>query len=233
MAASWQCCAAALAATGHAPPDGRARRLPTCHPRDAGRWRVPPHQPLQAGLGPATLVFLDERGAHVAMTPCYARAPRGQWAYGRVPHNWGDNVTLVATRTRTPTGPGPAMTLAGALDGPAFLAYVRELLLLTLVQGQTLVLDNLAVHHAPPSGGSSRPTAATCSSCRLTRPITTRSSWRSPSRRPRSAGRVPAPAPPWRRRWPPPSTPSPLTRQPTWFRHCGYHLSGQPLWVVL
>ncbi len=98
-----------------------------------------------AGLDPATLVFLDESGTHVAMTPRYARAPRGQRAYGRVPHNWGDNVTLVATLTAT--GPGPAMTLAGALDGPAFLAYVRELLLPTLAPGQTLVLDNLAVHH--------------------------------------------------------------------------------------
>ena len=75
----------------------------------------------------------------------YARAPRGQRAYGRVPHNWGDNVTLVATLT--PEGPGPAMTLAGALDGPAFLAYLREFLLPALAPGRTLVLDNLAVHH--------------------------------------------------------------------------------------
>jgi len=72
-------------------------------------------------------------------------APRAASApTGGFPHTWGDNVTLVATLT--PTGPGPAMTLAGALDGPAFLAYVRALLLPTLVPGQTLVLDNLAVH---------------------------------------------------------------------------------------
>jgi len=89
-------------------------------------------------------VFLDESGTHVAMTPRYARAPRGERAYGRVPHNWGDNITLVATLT--PTGPGPAMTLAGALDGPAFLVYVRELLAPALVPGQTVILDNLAVH---------------------------------------------------------------------------------------
>ncbi len=80
-----------------------------------------------------------------AMIPRYAHAPRGQRAYGRVPSNWGDNVTLVAPLT--PSGPGPAMTLAGALDGLAFLAYVRELLLPTLVPGQTLVLDNLTVYH--------------------------------------------------------------------------------------
>jgi transposase len=97
-----------------------------------------------AGLDPATLVFLDESGTHVAMTPRYARAPRGQRAYGRVPHNRGDTITLIAALT--PGGPGPAMTLAGAADGPAFVAYVRELPLPTLVPGQTVILDNLAVH---------------------------------------------------------------------------------------
>lgn len=62
----------------------------------------------------------------------------------RVPHNWGDNITLVAALT--PSGPGPAMALAGALDGPAFLAYVRECLAPALVPGQTVILANLAVH---------------------------------------------------------------------------------------
>ncbi len=95
-------------------------------------------------MDPATLVFLDESGTHVAMTPRYARAPRGERAYGRVPRNWGDNVTLIAALT--PDGPGPAMTLAGAADGPAFVAYIRELLVPTLTPGQTLILDNLAVH---------------------------------------------------------------------------------------
>ncbi len=89
-------------------------------------------------------MFLDESGTHVAMTPRYARAPRGQRAYGRAPHNWGANITLVATLT--PDGPGPAMTLAGALDGPAFVAYVREFLAPARAPGQTVVLDNLAVH---------------------------------------------------------------------------------------
>ena len=97
-----------------------------------------------AGLDPAALVFVDETATRVAMTPRYARAPRGQRAYGRVPHNWGDNVTLVGTLT--PDGPGPAMTLAGALDGAAFAAFVREFLAPTLRPGQVVILDTLAVH---------------------------------------------------------------------------------------
>jgi len=81
------------------------------------------------------------------MTPRRARAPRGQRAYGAVPRNWGDNLTLVAALGLA--GLGPAMTLPGALDGPAFVAYVREFLAPALVPGQTVVLDNLAVHKGP------------------------------------------------------------------------------------
>ena len=95
-------------------------------------------------LDPATLVFVDESGTHLAMTPRRARAPRGQRAYGAAPRNRGGNTTLIAALSRA--GLGPAMTLPGAADRAAFVAYVRELLAPALVAGQTVVLDNLAVH---------------------------------------------------------------------------------------
>lgn len=97
-----------------------------------------------AALDPATLVFVDESGAHLALTPRRARAPRGRRAYGAVPRNRGGNTTLIAALS--PGGLGPAMTLPGAADRPAFVAYVREVLAPALVPGQTVVLDNLAVH---------------------------------------------------------------------------------------
>ena len=81
------------------------------------------------------------------MTPRYARAPRGERAYGTVPRNWGTNVTLLAALT--PTGLGPAMTVAGATDAWVFEAYVREVLVPALVPGQTVVLDNLGAHKGP------------------------------------------------------------------------------------
>ena len=87
---------------------------------------------------------MDESGANVAMTPRRARAPRGARAYGAVPRNHGENTTLVAALGVG--GLGPAMTLPGAMDGPAFVAYVRAFLAPALVPGQTVVLDNLAVH---------------------------------------------------------------------------------------
>lgn len=87
---------------------------------------------------------MDESGTNLAMTPRRARAPRGQRAYGAVPRNRGGNTTLVAALSVG--GLGPAMTLAGAADGPAFAADVRAFLAPALVPGQVVVLDNLSVH---------------------------------------------------------------------------------------
>jgi hypothetical protein len=52
-----------------------------------------------AARDPATLVFVDESGTPLAMTPRRARAPRGQRAYGAVPRNRGGNTTLIAALT--------------------------------------------------------------------------------------------------------------------------------------
>jgi transposase len=61
-----------------------------------------------------------------------------------VPRNRGENLTLVAALSAE--GMGAAMTLDGALDAPAFEAYVRELLAPTLRPGQTVIMDNLRSH---------------------------------------------------------------------------------------
>lgn len=95
-------------------------------------------------LDPQDFVFVDECGSHIALTPQYAWAPRAERATGAVPHRRGQNLTLIAALS--PDGPGAAMTLDGATDGPAFAAYVAELLLPTLRPGQVVVLDNLSAH---------------------------------------------------------------------------------------
>src|SRR5262249_27243655 len=51
---------------------------------------------LQAYLPPERLIFLDECGSNIALTPLYARAPRGQRAFGLAPRNRGKNTTLIA-----------------------------------------------------------------------------------------------------------------------------------------
>ena len=42
------------------------------------------------------LVVIDECGSNIALTPLYARAPKGQRACGSVPRNRGENITLLA-----------------------------------------------------------------------------------------------------------------------------------------
>ncbi len=90
------------------------------------------------------IIFLDESGAQTNMTPRYSRAPRGERAVGSAPRNHAQNTTLVASLSLS--GLGAAMTLEGALDGDAFVAYLEHLLVPTLVPGQIVVMDNLSVH---------------------------------------------------------------------------------------
>lgn len=91
-----------------------------------------------------TLVFVDESGTQTNMTPRTSRAPRGQRAYGVAPRNHGKNTTLIAALTHA--GIGATMTLEGAADADAFVAYVTHVLVPTLVPGQIVVMDNLSVH---------------------------------------------------------------------------------------
>lgn len=104
-------------------------------------WRVE-----MARVDPATCLFIDECGTHLAHTRAYARAPRGERAVGRVPRNRGAVTTLIASLT--PTGMGPSRTRTGGTTKDAFLTYLREDLAPTLTPGQVVVLDNLGAPRA-------------------------------------------------------------------------------------
>jgi len=90
------------------------------------------------------VTFIDESGTQTNMTPRYSRAPRGERAVGSAPRNHDTITTLVASLSLT--GLGAAMTLEGALDGDAFVAYLDAFLVPTLVPGAIVVMDNLSVH---------------------------------------------------------------------------------------
>lgn len=90
------------------------------------------------------MIFLDECGSHIGLTPLYAWAPRGQRAYGSVPRNRGKNTTLIAGLSLA--GIQAPLILEGAVDTPAFETYVEQVLAPTLQPGQVVVLDNLNVH---------------------------------------------------------------------------------------
>jgi transposase len=89
-------------------------------------------------------VFVDECSTNISLTTLYARAPRGDRAYGQAPRNWGKNVTLICSLSTE--GVGAAMSVEGATDGVAFETYVEHFLAPTLEAGQVVVMDNLQVH---------------------------------------------------------------------------------------
>jgi transposase len=90
------------------------------------------------------LVFVDECGSHLALTPLYAYAPRGERAMGTVPRKRGQNTTILGALTGS--GVAAAMTLEGAVDGVAFEVFVEHILLPVLRPGQIVVMDNLNIH---------------------------------------------------------------------------------------
>jgi transposase len=102
-------------------------------------WREAVNQ-----IAPERLVFVDESGTNIAMTPRYGRAPRGQRVSGTAPRNWGMNTTLLATLTSA--GISAALVVEGATDRPVFEVFIEEVLLPTLQPGQVVVWDNLSVH---------------------------------------------------------------------------------------
>ena len=110
------------------------------HARAAYRERV-------AARAAADFVIVDECGSNINLTPVYARAPRGERAFGTVPRNTEKNTTLIASMTTK--GMGPAMLLTGATDTAAFEAYVAHVLAPALPPGKVVVLDNLSAHKSP------------------------------------------------------------------------------------
>lgn len=89
-------------------------------------------------------MFVDESSTNIALTPRYARAPRGRRAYGKAPRNWGKNVTLISSITAK--GMGPSLSIEGSSDKESFGLYLEHILCPALRRGQIVVMDNLSVH---------------------------------------------------------------------------------------
>ena len=90
------------------------------------------------------VVVVDECGSNIALTPLYARAPKGQRASGSIPRNRGKNMTLIAALSRQ--GMTESLILDGAANGAVFERYVEQVLAPSLTAGQIVVMDNLSIH---------------------------------------------------------------------------------------
>jgi transposase len=79
------------------------------------------------------------------MTLLYGWATRGKRVMDYVPHgHWKTTTFLAALRHDRLTAP---MVIDGAINGELFLAYVNQILVSTLHEGDIVVLDNLSSHN--------------------------------------------------------------------------------------
>jgi transposase len=98
----------------------------------------------QPSLDASRLVFIDETAVTTKMVRHYGRSPRGERLVAKVPHGHWKTMTLItALRINSLTAP---YVIDDAMDGPAFLAYVEQVLAPTLNKGDIVFMDNLRTH---------------------------------------------------------------------------------------
>jgi len=93
---------------------------------------------------PARLVFIDETWTSTSMVRRRGRCPRGERLIGYAPQGHWKVITFVAgLRERAMVAP---FVLEGAINGPMFLAYVKQCVVPTLRRGDVVIIDNLPAH---------------------------------------------------------------------------------------
>jgi transposase len=95
-------------------------------------------------LDPGKLVFVDECGTHTSLAPLYGYSPKGEPLKQSVPRNRGKNTTLVASITLE--GMGPSLAVEGSTTKEVFEAYLEQVLLPEVEEGQVLIMDKLPAH---------------------------------------------------------------------------------------
>ena len=98
---------------------------------------------VQKGLD-GRLIFLDETWTTTAMTRRYAWADVGARAFGHAPNGHWKTTTFLAGLTCE--GLIAPFVLEGPINAECFLAYVAQILVPVLRQGDTVILDNLSSH---------------------------------------------------------------------------------------
>ena len=98
----------------------------------------------QLDLDPEKLIFIDETSASTKMARLRGRAKRGERCRAPIPHgHWKTTTFTAGLRLAGMTAP---MVLDGAMNGPAFFAYIEQVLAPELAPGDIVVMDNLPAH---------------------------------------------------------------------------------------
>lgn len=95
-------------------------------------------------LAGVDLVFIDEFGANLAMTPRYGRAKAGRRVRTTRPIHRGRNITFAGALTKR--GLCALQALPGSATTVNFTAWVRDHLCPLLQAGQVVLMDNLRSH---------------------------------------------------------------------------------------
>jgi transposase len=98
-----------------------------------------------AGADSQRLVFVDECGAHTAMTRTHGRAPAGQRVSSDAPGHW-DSITLTCALRLS--GPTAASAFPGAMNPTRFEDDVEEVLVPELRPGDVVIRDDLQPHQS-------------------------------------------------------------------------------------
>jgi hypothetical protein len=103
-------------------------------------WKVMVAQSLDA----RSVVFVDEMGTNISLSPLYAWSRKGERANCSVPRNRGKNTTLLASMSVE--GMGPSLAVEGATTTKVLETYVERVLAPTLRRAQLVVMDNFSAH---------------------------------------------------------------------------------------
>ncbi|MDD9746786.1 MULTISPECIES: IS630 family transposase [Marinovum] len=116
------------------------RRAKVRHQRvDWFRHRLP-----AVSAFPERVVFIDETAVKTNLTRLRGRAKRGERLTMDAPFgSWGTQTLIAGLTQDALIAP---WVIKGAMDGPAFAAYVEKVLVPELEPGTVVILDNFATH---------------------------------------------------------------------------------------
>jgi transposase len=95
-------------------------------------------------MDPERFIFIDETSASTNMVRRYGWGPRGERLVDAAP--WGHWKTTTFVAGLKASGLVAPLVLDGPMDGPAFRAYVGQVLVPELRKGDVVVMDNLPAH---------------------------------------------------------------------------------------
>lgn len=99
---------------------------------------------LRESLPASALVFLDETWANNNMTPKRGRSPKGQRCVGYAALSHRQTTTLVCALRES--GLIAPCVLDGPINGQAFVAWIEQMLVAELKEGDIVIMDNLPSH---------------------------------------------------------------------------------------